>query len=325
MALLEIKDLSIQFSTDEGVLHAVDNLNLSVDQGKTLCIVGESGCGKSVTARAIMGLLPIPPAKITSGSVVLDTKDLLGLSEKEMRALRGNDIAMIFQDPMTSLNPVLTCGYQIQESLHIHDKITKKEAKEKALALMKQVGIPEAEKRFSEYPHQFSGGMRQRVMIAMALSCKPKLLIADEPTTALDVSIQAQILELLGTLKKSSDMAMIFITHDLGVVAEIADEIIVLYAGTVAERGTTKDIFNHAAHPYTLGLLESVPHISKEQEHLTVIPGTLPDPTDYQPGCRFYERCTFHSDLCKKDPVEEEITPGHRVACFHYRLKDQQY
>lgn len=317
MALLEIQNLSIRFNTNEGIVHAVDNLSLCVEKGKTLCLVGESGCGKSVTARSIMRLLPIPPGEITTGQIMLDGKELLVLSEKEMREIRGNNIAMIFQDPMTSLNPVFTCGYQIQESLNIHQKISKKEAKHKTIELMKQVGIPDPQKRFHEYPHQFSGGMRQRIMIAMALSCNPTLLIADEPTTALDVSIQAQILQLLAGLKQSTDMAMIFITHDLGIVAEIADKIIVLYAGKVAERGTDSDIFNNALHPYTKGLLHSIPKLTESQEKLNVIPGTLPDPSAYSKGCRFYDRCDRHTDNCMRQPPESDISETHKVACFH--------
>lgn len=318
MALLEVHDLSIKFNTDDGIIRAVDGLSFTVEEGTTVCIVGESGCGKSVTAKSIMRLLPIPPGEITSGRIVLHDKDLLKLSEKEIRTIRGNDIAMIFQDPMSSLNPVFTCGYQIQESLLTHRAIPKKEAKKIALDLMEQVGIPDTEKRFAEYPHQFSGGMRQRIMIAMALSCSPCILIADEPTTALDVSIQAQILQLLSTLKHSKNMAMIFITHDLGIVAEIADTIIVLYAGKVAERGTSVDIFENALHPYTKGLLNSVPKVHMNQEKLHVIPGTLPDPTSYEQGCRFYERCDRHTDECKIQPIEFNITESHKVACYHY-------
>jgi len=317
MALVEIQNLTIHFDTYEGIVHAIDNISLSIPFGKTVCLVGESGCGKSVTARSIMRLLPIPPGKIISGKILFEEKDILSLSEKDLQNIRGNAIAMIFQDPMTSLNPVFTCGYQIQESFLIHNKITKKEAKEKAINLMKQVGIPEPHKRFHEYPHQFSGGMRQRIMIAMALACNPRLLIADEPTTALDVSIQAQILKLMSDLKQSHDMTMLFITHDLGVVAEIADDIIVLYAGRIVERGTASDIFEKALHPYTKGLLDSIPSIQKRQERLTMIPGTLPDPTAYPEGCRFYERCDRRSEMCKKQPSERLISKTHTVACFH--------
>lgn len=317
MPLLDIRNLSIQFNTDEGVVNAVDDLSISVKGGKTLCIVGESGCGKSVTAKAIMRLLPTPPGEITSGQIILDNRDLLTLPEKEMKVIKGNDIAMIFQDPMSSLNPVFTCGYQIQESLHIHQKISKKDSKSKALELMKRVGIPDIDKRFCEYPHQFSGGMRQRIMIAMALSCNPRLLIADEPTTALDVSIQAQILQLLADLKKTFNMAMLFITHDLGVVAEIADEVVVLYAGKVVERGQAGDIYECARHPYTIGLLNSVPNLEKEQERLHVIPGTLPDPTNLPHGCRFYNRCEYHTDKCREQPPEFDIEGIHKAACFN--------
>lgn len=317
MPLLEIKNLSVRFNTDNGVIRAVDDVSLSIEEGKTLCIVGESGCGKSVTAHALMRLLPVPPAEIASGEVLFKGRDLLKCSEKEMQKVRGNEIAMIFQDPMTSLNPVFTCGFQIEEALRLHQGLNKAEAAGKAVEMLKAVRIPDAEKRAGEYPHQMSGGMRQRVMIAMALSCNPSLLIADEPTTALDVTIQAQILHLLRELKEERGMSVIFITHDLGIVAEIADTVLVLYAGKVAERGSAQDIYGNARHPYTLGLLNSVPVMEGRRDRLNVIPGVLPDPSQYPEGCRFYERCPRRTEKCLVQPKEFEIGPGHFAACFH--------
>jgi peptide/nickel transport system ATP-binding protein/oligopeptide transport system ATP-binding protein len=317
LALLQVKNLSIRFNTDEGTVHAVDDLSFSIDKGKTLCIVGESGCGKSVTALSILRLIQSPPGEITCGEIWFAGKNLLKLGERDMRKIRGNDIAMIFQDPMTSLNPVFTCGFQIEEALMLHQNMKKKEAREAAVDMLKQVKIPDPHKRVSEYPHELSGGMRQRAMIAMALSCNPKLLIADEPTTALDVTIQAQILDLLREIKESRDMALMFITHDLGIVAEIADEVLVIYAGRVAERGSAANIYNMPKHPYTIGLLNSVPLMTGKKEKLNVIPGTLPDPTNYPAGCRFYERCDRHSEKCLKQPEEFEVSAGHSAACFH--------
>ena len=317
MPLLEVKNLSVRFNTDEGVIRAVDGVSFAVEEGRTLCIVGESGCGKSVSALSILRLLPTPPAEITSGEIRFKGNDLLPLPEKEMRKIRGNEIAMIFQDPMTSLNPVFTCGYQIGEALMLHQGLSKSGAREKAVEMLKAVKIPDPDKRAAEYPHQLSGGMRQRVMIAMALSCNPSLLIADEPTTALDVTIQAQILNLLRDLKNERQMSLIFITHDLGIVAEIADTILVLYAGRVAERGSAKDIYENAKHPYTLGLLNSVPVMGGKKERLNVIPGVLPDASRYPEGCRFYERCGRRSEKCLEQPPEFEIAPGHKAACFH--------
>ncbi|OGS33386.1 MAG: peptide ABC transporter ATP-binding protein [Elusimicrobia bacterium RIFOXYB2_FULL_49_7] len=317
MPLLDVKNLTVRFNTDDGVVNAVDNLSFSLEAGKTLCVVGESGCGKSVTAHAIMRLLPTPPAEITSGNIVFRERSILSLPEKEMRKLRGNEMAMIFQDPMTSLNPVFTCGYQIEEALLLHQGLDKKEAQAKAVEMLKLVRIPDPDKRVNEYPHQMSGGMRQRIMIAMALSCNPSLLIADEPTTALDVTIQAQILNLLAELKASRQMSVIFITHDLGIVAEIADEVLVLYAGRVAERGSVKQIYENPKHPYTLGLLNSIPVMQGRRERLNVIAGTLPDPTDYPEGCRFYDRCSRADAACLKRPLETEVESGHFSACFH--------
>ena len=317
MPLLDVKDLSVRFRTDAGVVRAVDNVSLSIPEGKTLCVVGESGCGKSVTALSLLRLLPSPPAEITGGEILFEGRDLLKLPEEAMRKVRGNRIAMIFQDPMTSLNPVFTVGWQIEEALRLHRGLGKKEARETAVDMLRQVRIPDPHKRADDYPHQMSGGMRQRVMIAMALSCSPKLLIADEPTTALDVTIQAQILDLLQELKASHGMAVLFITHDLGIVAQIADEVQVLYAGMTAERGSAAQVFNSAKHPYTLGLLHSVPRMTQGRGRLHVISGTLPDPTNYSEGCRFYDRCPRHSDKCLARAPLFPIEPGHEAACFH--------
>lgn len=323
MALLEIKNLSVRFHTEDGIVNAVDDVSISVDKGRTVCLVGESGCGKSVTSLSIMRLIQIPPGEITSGEIFFENRNILKMDEKGVINIRGNDIAMIFQDPMISLNPVITCGYQIMEALTRHKGMLKKEAYEKTVELLTQVKIPDPQKITAEYPHQLSGGMRQRVMIAMALSCDPKLLIADEPTTALDVTVQAQILELLSGIQKERDMAMLFITHDLGVVAEVADEVVVLYAGKVAERGTAVDIYENPMHPYTIGLLNSVPDLIKSREKLYVIPGTLPDPTDYPVGCRFFERCDRGMDECKKKQPEEILLEGiHRAACCNIDRKE---
>ncbi len=317
MALLDIQNLSVHFKTDDGIVRAVDEISLTVNTGETVCLVGESGCGKSVTALSTMKLIPCPPGDISAGEILFEGKDILKMSDEAIRHIRGNDIAMIFQDPMTSLNPVYTCGYQISEALQQHKNMQKKEADQKAVSLLEQVKIPDPHIRVTEYPHQLSGGMRQRVLIAMALSCDPKLLIADEPTTALDVTVQAQILELLAEIKEQRGMAILFITHDLGVVAEIADSVVVLYAGKVAERGTAVDIYENQKHPYTIGLLNSVPTLKKRNRQLYVIPGTLPDATNFTAGCRFYERCVRHTDECKTQPDEFTVSETHSAACFH--------
>ena len=317
MPLLEVKDLSVRFNTDEGTIRAVDGVSFAVEKGRTLCIVGESGCGKTVTALSVLRLIQSPPGQVSGQGIFFNGNNLLSLKERDMRKIRGNDIAMIFQDPMTSLNPVFTCGYQIEEALVLHQKLDKKAARQKAVEILGQVRIPDPEKRVDEYPHMLSGGMRQRVMIAMALSCNPKLLIADEPTTALDVTIQAQILELMAELKAGRDMALIFITHDLGIVAEIADDVLVLYAGRVAERGPARAIYEAPRHPYTIGLLQSVPVMSGKKEKLSVIPGTLPDAVNYPQGCRFYERCGRRTEACLRNPEEVRVGEGHFAACFH--------
>ena len=316
--LLQVTDLKTYFYTDDGVARAVDGISFSVEKGKTLGLVGESGCGKSVSSLSIMRLIPDPPGKIVNGEILFRDTNLLVMPESQMRDLRGNEISMIFQEPMTSLNPVFTCGDQIQEAIVLHQNLSKKEAREQSIEMLKKVGIPAPEQRVDEYPHQLSGGMRQRVMIAMALSCNPSLLIADEPTTALDVTIQAQILDLLKKLQDELHMAIIMITHDLGVIAEIADQVAVMYAGQIVEYGEVKDIFNNPHHPYTQGLLESVPKLTEAKERLAVITGTVPNPTEFPKGCRFSPRCPFVMDACKQDPVETQISPGHRVSCWKY-------
>jgi peptide/nickel transport system ATP-binding protein len=317
MSVLDIKELSVLFHTDDGIVNAVEDVSFSVEKGETVCIVGESGCGKSVSALAIMRLIQVPPGEITSGEIFFNGNDLLKMDDTSIARVRGKEIAMIFQDPMTSLNPVFTCGFQIAEALQRHKGMAKKDAVDKAIDLLKQVHIPDPDKKAFEYPHQLSGGMRQRVMIAMALSCDPSLLIADEPTTALDVTVQAQILDLFFEIKQTRNMSILFITHDLGIVAEIADKVIVLYAGRIAERGTAGEIFSNAKHPYTLGLLNSVPDVEMKHKQLAVIPGTLPDPTAYVPGCRFFDRCPRHSEKCRQQPPEFIISETHSAACFH--------
>jgi oligopeptide transport system ATP-binding protein len=323
MALLEVNDLRTHFYTRQGVVHAVDGISFTVDKGRTLGIVGESGCGKSVTALSIMGLIPRPPAKIVSGSVLFDGRDLTRLKEHALEDVRGEEIAMIFQDPMTCLNPTLTIGLQITETLRRHLDLDKKAARQRAVELLEEVKIPNAAKRLNDYPHRYSGGMRQRVMIAIALSCNPKLLIADEPTTALDVTVQAQILDLLDDLRREHDMAMILITHDMGVVAEAADEVAVMYAGQIVEQASAEELFDHPEHPYTEALLGALPQLEgHDVRHgrLTAIPGRPPNLIDPPPACRFAARCPYASqaDSCATVPPElREIRPGHWVRSQH--------
>jgi oligopeptide/dipeptide ABC transporter ATP-binding protein len=323
--LLTVKNLKTGFKTDEGSFLAVDDVSFNVPRGKTLGIVGESGCGKSVTSLSIMRLIPTPPGRIEGGEILFDDgsgqpKDLLKISEEEMRRIRGNDIAMIFQEPMTSLNPVFTCGYQIAEAIELHQKgLSKAQVWERAVEMLRKVGIPEPERRANEYPHQLSGGMRQRVMIAMALSCNPKLLIADEPTTALDVTIQAQILDLVRKLQRDFNASMILITHDLGVVAETCDEVAVMYAGKIVEYGSAEDIFYRPKHQYTKGLLNSIPHFDTghKRERLETIKGLVPSMFHLPKGCRFQERCPAAQDKCRQsEPQLSSFTPSHRAACF---------
>jgi oligopeptide/dipeptide ABC transporter ATP-binding protein len=323
VALLEVDDLRTYFSTREGTVHAVDGVGFSLEQGKTLGIVGESGCGKSVTALSIMGLIPKPPARIESGSVTFEGRDLTKLSERELEDVRGRKIAMIFQDPMTSLNPTLKIGTQITESLRRHLDLSKEAAAKRAIGLLEEVRIPKAAERLNDYPHRFSGGMRQRVMIAIALACNPALLIADEPTTALDVTIQAQILDLLDDLRREHDMGMILITHDMGVVAETADDVAVMYAGQIVEQAPAIELFERPEHPYTEALLGALPNLEAEgirERRLVAIPGLPPDLVNPPPACRFAPRCPYADadDSCTRRPPElREIRPGHRVRSAH--------
>ena len=319
--LLDVKNLRTGFKTDEGYVTAIDGISFSLEKGKTLGIVGESGCGKSVTSLSIMRLIPTPPGRIESGEILFEGRDLLKLSEDEMRKIRGNDIAMIFQEPMTSLNPVFTIGNQIGEAIALHQKgLSAKEVRSKTIEMLKLVGIPEAENRVDDYPHHLSGGMRQRVMIAMALSCNPKLLIADEPTTALDVTIQAQILDLIGKLQREFNASMILITHDLGVVAETCDDVAVMYAGRVVEYGSVEDIFYRPKHRYTKGLLDSIPHFEtgKRRARLETIPGMVPSLSNLPKGCRFADRCPAVQNDCRAaDPAVLPFGGKHVAACLH--------
>ncbi|NJM06979.1 ABC transporter ATP-binding protein [Candidatus Gracilibacteria bacterium] len=316
--LLEVRDLRTHFHTQDGVVKAVDGVSFHVERGETLGIVGESGCGKSVTSLSIMRLIPSPPGKIAGGQILFDGEDLLQTSEDDMRHIRGNRIAMIFQDPMTSLNPVLTVGRQITESLELHMKLSPREATNRAGELLNMVGIPSASKRLDSYPHQFSGGMRQRVMIAMALACNPELLIADEPTTALDVTIQAQILELINRLRDELDTAVIIITHDLGVVAGMTDRVTVMYAGRVVEEGPTREIFANPRMPYTIGLLRSIPRLDEERgRKLTPIRGLPPSLIDLPTVCPFSPRCDYVQEKClTQTPPLRTVAADHRAACL---------
>jgi len=318
--VLAVNNLFVTFHTEDGLVRAVQDVSFAITRGKTLALVGESGCGKSVTSLAIMRLIPDPPGKIAAGQIYLDGKNLLELPEKQMRSIRGNEIAMIFQEPMTSLNPVYTVGDQIVEAIELHQNLKGPASWQKAIEMLRQVGIPDPERRVSEYPHQMSGGMRQRVMIAMALSCDPKLLIADEPTTALDVTIQAQILELLRELQRNNQMSILLITHDLGVVAENAHDVVVMYASRIMEKSPVEPIFANPLHPYTRGLLRSLPRLGEKKERLDVIPGSVPDPLHFPAGCKFHPRCPYcmaADDLCRtKEPPLEEVLPGRFAACW---------
>ncbi len=316
--LLEIREMDTSFQTDEGLISILDHVSFEIGHGETLGVVGESGSGKSVTALSVMRLLPALTGKITHGEVLLEGKDLLKLSETEMQKIRGKDIAMIFQEPMASLDPVYTIGFQIEESMLQHERITKAEARQRAIELLELVGIPSPEKRVDDYPHQLSGGMRQRVMIAIALSCNPKLLIADEPTTALDVTIQAQILDIMRRLKKDRDMSVWLITHDLSVIAEMCDRVIVMYAGRVCEMADVQAIFTRPMHPYTDGLLHSIPRMDKDADVLHVIKGSVPNLKKPPTGCRFHTRCDYATAECEGEaPAMREVEPGHFVACHH--------
>jgi oligopeptide/dipeptide ABC transporter ATP-binding protein len=322
--LLEVSNLRTHFPTRAGLVRAVDGVSFYLDRGELLGLVGESGCGKSITALSIMRLIS-PPGKIVGGEIFFDGKDLLKLSNAEMRAIRGDDIAMIFQDPMTSLNPVFTVGEQIAEALRLHRKLARKDARQAAIEAMREVSIPDPARRLDDYPHQLSGGMRQRVMIAMALACNPKLLIADEPTTALDVTIQAQILELLNELRKTRDLAVLLITHDLGVVAEVADRVAVMYTGKIVEESPVNELFARPKHPYTEGLLRSVPKLTVadvvKSERLETIEGVVPSPTDLPPGCHFAPRCPHRMVRCTEGEIPlYDLEGGVSVRCVLYDL-----
>ena len=315
-ALLEIKDLTVKYITMDGVVHAVTDVDLSIGVGETLGLVGETGAGKTTTALSILNLLPTPPAKIERGSILFEGQDILEMSDHDIRQIRGSKISMIFQDPMTALNPIFPVEKQIAEVISIHEHIPAAEAVKKAQQALEMVGIPAARGR--EYPHQFSGGMKQRVVIAMALDCDPRLLIADEPTTALDVTIQAQVLELIREAKEKSGSSMLLITHDLGVVAETCDKVAIMYAGEIVEYGNLEDIFDRMAHPYTKGLFDSLPSLDRVDHRLKPIRGLMPDPTDLPEGCSFQPRCPYATEQCKGEaPVLEEIGPGHHCRCHH--------
>ena len=318
--LLSVKELTTHFFTEDGIAKAVQGISFSVKKGKTFALVGESGCGKSVTALSIMRLIPKPPGKIIAGDIFLQSRDLLNLPEKKMRAIRGNKIAMVFQEPMTSLNPVYTVGNQIVEAIRLHQKKSIDQAWADAVEILKQVGISDPENRINEYPHQMSGGMRQRVMIAMAISCKPAMLIADEPTTALDVTTQAQILDLLDQLQEQNGMSILLITHDLGIVAERADEVAVMYASRIVEQAESVNLFENPLHPYTQGLLKSLPRLGFEGKRLNTVAGTVPDPLHFPLGCKFHPRCSIGcNDKCCQtiEPALRTVQPNRTVACWY--------
>ncbi len=320
MSLLEIRDLSTSFRTGSGEVTAIENVSFSLEKGEILGIVGESGSGKSVTALAIMGLLPRPAAKILGGSILFEDQNLLTLSDRSMQRLRGPGIAMVFQEPMTSLNPVFTIGEQIMETIRAHENLSQKDSFARAVEMLEKVGIPSAATRMSDYPHQLSGGQRQRVMLAIALVCRPRLLIADEPTTALDVTIQAQILDLLMDLRDEFGMAIMMITHNMGVIAETADRVLVMYAGRTVEQAPVGRLFDHPLHPYTRGLLSCVPTLDQDQDRLVAIPGSLPEPSRRPSGCRFSARCLHAVEACSAAiPPLETFEPAHEAACIRVR------
>ena len=314
---LSIRDLTIHYASGKRTVKAVNGISFDIEKGKTLGLVGETGAGKTTTALGILNLIPKPPGKIVSGEIIFEGEDLLKKSKKEMRKIRGNKISMIFQDPMTSLDPVVTVGDQIAEVIRLHQATSRKEAQQKAVDMLELVGIPG--ERYNEYPHQFSGGMKQRVIIAIALACNPSLLIADEPTTALDVTIQAQILELMANLRREFGSSMLLITHDLGVVAEVCDNVAIMYAGEIVEYGDLRHIYRNASHPYTEGLFGSIPNLNDETDRLKPIRGLMPDPADLPAGCSFAPRCPYATDRCRvEDPATYEIEPGHLVKCHRY-------
>ena len=322
--LLEIKHLTIEFDTSEGVVHAVNDVSFDIGAGETLGLVGETGAGKTTTALGILRLISTPPGKYCSGEIIYNGQNILDMSDAEIRSIRGREISMIFQDPMTALNPIMTVADQIAEVIHLHEDCGKKSALEKAGALLAKVGIPAS--RGSEYPHQFSGGMKQRVVIAMALACSPRLLLADEPTTALDVTIQAQILEMIRALKDEYGTSMLLITHDLGIVAETCDRVAIMYAGEIVEYGTLEDIFHNILHPYTRGLFNALPSLEKKVARLQPIDGLMPDPSDLPSGCKFHPRCPNATERCKSVcPAVTELTPGHFVRCLNYEGGDPSH
>ena len=317
--LLEVRSLSTHFFTEEGVVRAVENVSFEIYPGEILGLVGESGCGKSVTGLSLLKLIPIPPGRIVNGDILFDGRSLLNLEEKEMEKVRGNDIAMIFQEPMTSLNPVFTIGDQIMEAIILHQRLDKTEARKRAIDMLDRVKIPSPEKRVDSYPHQLSGGMRQRAMIAMALSCQPKLLIADEPTTALDVTIQAQVLQLLKEIQREMGMSVMLITHDLGVVSEIADRVAVMYAGRIFEYGPIEAIFGEMRNPYTRGLMHSIPQLTERKGRLNTIPGQVPDPMNLPVGCKFHPRCYMMIEDCKKGEPIFQVNGDHFSRCIRWK------
>ena len=323
-SLLEIRNLRTSFKTQDGYVRAVDDVSLEIRKGEVVGVVGESGCGKTVTSLSILQLLPSPPATIDGGEIIFEGRDLLRISRSELRRIRGNEIAMIFQEPMTSLNPVFTIGSQLMEAISLHQHLEGKELRNRAVEMLRLVGIPRADEVIDEYPHRFSGGMRQRAMIAMALSCNPKLLIADEPTTALDVTIQAQILDLMQELKEKINTAVLFITHDLSVIAEMADRVVVMYAGKVVEEADVVTLFHEPAHPYTQGLIGSRPSVEIERERLVYIPGNVPNPLDMPGGCPFHPRCPHAMQVCTtKMPPERKLKGSHRVRCWLHEKGDR--
>lgn len=331
MTLLDVRNLQVEFSTPEGTARAVDGVSFSVDANRIICIVGESGCGKSITTRSIMRLIPSPPGRLASGEILFESKSgpvdiaQLNADGNRMRAIRGNEIAMIFQEPMTSLNPAYTVGNQIREAIILHRKVSRKVAQQYTIEALRAVGIPAPEERVNQYPHQFSGGMRQRVMIAMALSCRPDILIADEPTTALDVTIQAQVLDLIRRLRAENRMAVLFITHDLGVVAEVADDVLVMYLGKIVERGTVDEVLLMPAHPYTQGLLEALPSLTRSEDRLIPIKGTVPNVIGLPQGCRFADRCPHVRQLCRHaEPSAFPLSPTHTANCWKLSDSDSE-
>jgi len=315
-ALLRIEDLRTVFETADGTARAVDGVTFEVGAGETVGLVGESGCGKSVTALSIMRLVPEPAGRIEGGRILFEGRDLLALSGKEMRRIRGNEISMVFQEPLSSLNPVFTCGEQIREAIALHQGLGRRESRRRAVEMLRLVRIPDPERRYGDYPHQMSGGMRQRVMIAMALSCRPRILIADEPSTALDVSVQAQIIELLLDLRQQLGMSVLLITHDLAVVAQMADRVVVMYAGAILEEAPIVKLFESPAHPYTEGLLASIPSSATAGERLPMIPGAVPDPFNVPEGCRFADRCRYRFERCAAEPPMFAVSEGHAARCW---------